>query len=93
MDIHDRLRSMIEDEGMSISKFERIVEVGQNTVSTCRRRESTISHTVLQGICKHFPNQSIEWILTGKESNNEKVKKNIERLMKQIEAELKNISH
>lgn len=91
MEIHDRLKKIIEEENISISKFERIIGVGQNSVSTCLRRGSSIGHVVLQGVCKHFPNQSIEWILTGKDSNNKLVKNKIKVLLEKANQELNNI--
>lgn len=90
--IHDRLKKILLNENISISKFERIIGVGQNSVSTCLRRESSISHNVLQGICTHFPEYSIEWILTGKESSNKKAKNKIKDLLEKTNQELKNIS-
>ena len=93
MNIHDRLKKVIDDENISISKFERIIGVGQNSVSTCLRRESSIGHNVLQGICKYFPNHSIEWILTGKESNNKMTKNKIKELLDKANQELENISN
>jgi len=48
---------------------------------------------VLQGICKHFPNQSIEWILTGKDSSNKLAKDKIKDLLKKADQELENISN
>ncbi len=68
---------IIDDENILVSKFERIIGVRKNSVSTCLRRESSIGHNVLQGLCKYFPNQSIEWILSGKESNNKMTKNKI----------------
>tara|TARA_Y200000002_G_C22661995_1_gene656181 strand:+ start:922 stop:1203 length:282 start_codon:yes stop_codon:yes gene_type:complete len=93
MNIHDRLKKVIDDENISISKFERIIGVVQNSVSTCLRRESSIVHNVLQGICKYFPNDSIEWILTGKESNNKMTKNKIKELLDKANHELENISN
>lgn len=93
MTIHDRLKKIIEDENISISKFERIIGVGQNSVSTCLRRESSISHGVLQGICKCFPNQSIEWVLTGKDSSSKLAKDKIKDLLEKANQELENISN
>jgi transcriptional regulator with XRE-family HTH domain len=90
--IHNRLKKIIEKENISISKFERIIGVGQNSVSTCLRRESSISHNVLQGICIHFPNYSIEWILTEKETSNREAKNKIKDLLDKIKQELKNVS-
>jgi len=90
--IHNRLKKMLLNENISISKFERIIGVGQNSVSTCLRRESSISHNVLQGICAHFPEYSIERILTGKETSNRKAKNKIKDLLDKTNQELKNIS-
>ena len=90
--IHNRLKKMLLNENISISKFERIIGVGQNSVSTCLRRESSISHNVLQGICAHFPEYSIEWILIGKETSNSKAKNKIKDLLDKTNQELKNIS-
>jgi len=77
MNIHERLKMIIDDENILVSKFERIIGVRKNSVSTCLRRESSIGHNVLQGLCKYFPNHSIEWILSGKESNNKMTKNKI----------------
>ena len=93
MNIHDRLKKVIDDENISISKFERIIGVRKNFVYTCLRRESSIGHNVLQGICKYFPNHSIEWILTGKESNNKMTKNKIKELLDKANHELENISN
>ena len=90
--IHNRLKKMLLNENISISKFERIIGVGQNSVSTCLRKESSISHNVLQGICAHFPEYSIEWILTGKETSNKWAKNKIKYLLDKSNQELKNIS-
>ena len=90
--IHNRLKKMLLNENISISKFERIIGVGQNSVSTCLRRESSISHNVLQGICAHFPEYSIELILIGKETSNSKAKNKIQDLLDKTNQELKNIS-
>ena len=92
MSIHHRLKKIIEDENISISKFERIIGVGKNSVSTCLRRESSINHIVLQGICKNFPYISVEWILTGKDSKNKQVIDRINALLEEIRTDLKNIS-
>ena len=77
MNIHERLKMIIDHENILVSKFERIIGVRKNSVSTCFRRESVIGHNVLQGLCKYFPNHSIQWILSGKESNNKMTKNKI----------------
>lgn len=71
MGIHDRLRKILKDESLSISEFERIIRVGQNSVSTCLRRHSNVNHHVLQGIKEHFPHHSLDWLITGKKDDND----------------------
>ena len=92
LSIQNLIKKVLEIENISISKFERIIGVGQNSVSTCLRRESSVSHVVLQGICIHFPDYSIEWILTGKETNNKQVKNKIKDLLDKTYQELKHIT-
>lgn len=91
MEIHDRLRIIIEDEGLSVSRFEKILGVGPNSISTCLRRRSSISHHVLLGVKKHFPHYSMDWLLTGKESNNKEVKTTLLSLLKEVEEKIKAI--
>jgi len=85
MKIHDRLRKLIKEEGVSISEFERIIGVGKNSVSTCLRRHSSISHEVLQGIAKKFPNYSMEWLITGKESKNNEAIRRLKKTLRELE--------
>lgn len=61
------------DKKISISKFERTIGVGQNSVSSCLRRESSVSHEVLLGVKVNFPEHSLDWIITGKKSENEEL--------------------
>ncbi len=91
MEIHDRLRKLIDDEGLSISGFERIIGVGQNSVSTCLRRYSSISHHVLIGIKNNFPHYSLEWLLTGEDSENKETILNIKNTLKELEKEVNSI--
>ena len=84
MNIHHRLKKIIEDENISISKFERIIGAGKNSISTCLRKESSTNHIVLQGIYKNFPHISIEWILTGRHSKNKQVIEKINALLEEI---------
>jgi plasmid maintenance system antidote protein VapI len=92
MEIHDRLRKIIEDENISISKFERTIGVGQNSVSTCLRRNSTISHEVLQGVAKHFPSYSMEWLVSGKDSGNIEIIQRVKKILRDVEGEIDKIS-
>jgi plasmid maintenance system antidote protein VapI len=92
MEIHDRLRKIIEDENISISKFERTIGVGQNSVSTCLRRNSTISHEVLQGVAKHFPSYSMEWLVAGRDSGNKEIIQRVKKILREMEDEVDKIS-
>lgn len=88
MEIHDRIRKIIKDEDLSISEFERIIGAGPNTVSSCLRRQSSIGHKVLQGVAKMFPHYSIEWLVTGKESNNKEVVTRIKKINREMNQEI-----
>lgn len=93
MNIHNRLRQIIEEKDLSISKFERIIGAGKNSVSTCLRRQSSVSHEVLIGVMKNFPEYSINWLLTGKVSNNENTIKKIKQNLSELEKELNQIEN
>jgi len=91
MEIHDRIRLIIDEKDLSISKFERIIGSGQNAVSTCLRRHSSVSHEVLVGVAKNFPEYSINWLLTGKKSDNEEIVVRMKDKILELENELKKI--
>jgi transcriptional regulator with XRE-family HTH domain len=91
MEIHDRLRQILKLQGLSISEFERTIGVGQNSVSTCLRRQSTIGHNVTTGIKEHFPHHSIDWLITGKKENNKEIISSLLAKLDEIEKEIKEI--
>lgn len=92
MEIHDRLRQIIDDKDLSISKFERIIGAGQNAVSTCLRRHSSVSHEVLIGVAKNFPEYSLDWLLTGKNPDNDEIVHRMKDKIREIEDELNKIT-
>lgn len=92
MTIHDRLRQILSEKNLSISKFERIIGAGQNSVSTCLRRQSSVGHEVLIGVAKNFPEYSLDWLLTGKESSNKEVIERIKGQIREIEKEINKIN-
>ncbi len=92
MTIHDRLRQILSEKNLSISKFERIIGAGQNSVSTCLRRQSSIGHEVLIGVAKNFPEYSLDWLLTGKESSNKEIIERIKGQIREIEKEINKIN-
>ncbi|CAI8165156.1 MAG: Uncharacterised protein [Bacteroidota bacterium] len=63
--IHDRIRHIAENEGISISKLERELGVGNNSLSTTLRRRSSVSHSVIQSLALKFPKYSISWLVLG----------------------------
>lgn len=91
MEIHDRIRLIIDEKDLSISKFERIIGSGQNAVSTCLRRHSSVSHEVLVGVAKNFPEYSLDWLLTGKKSENEEIVIRMKDKILELENELNKI--
>tara|TARA_E500000178_G_C16310447_1_gene440273 strand:- start:168 stop:446 length:279 start_codon:yes stop_codon:yes gene_type:complete len=92
MEIHDRLRLIIEEKDLSISKFERIIGAGKNSVSTCLRRHSSVNHEVLVGVARNFPEYIIEWVITGKVSHNEEIISRIKSKILELEQELNKIT-
>lgn len=52
MDIFKRLRIIINEQDISISRFEKEIGVGNNTISTILRKESGISQIILEKIKK-----------------------------------------
>ena len=52
MDIFKRLRIIINEQGISISRFEKEIGVGNNTICTILRKESGISQIILEKIKK-----------------------------------------
>lgn len=52
MDIFKRLRIIINEQDISISRFEKEIGVGNNTICTILRKESGISQIILEKIKK-----------------------------------------
>ena len=69
--IHNRIEYIIDSERLSISAFERKIEVGRNSISSSLRKKSSISHEVIKKIHLHFPNYSVDWIIFGNENESE----------------------
>jgi len=92
MTIHDRLRQILSEKNLSISKFERIIGACQNSVSTCLRRQSSVGHEVLIGVAKNFSEYSLDWLLTGKESSNKEIIERIKGQIREIEKEINKIN-
>ena len=50
MDIFKRLRTIINEQDVSVSRFDKEIGVGNNTIFTILRKESGISQIILEKI-------------------------------------------
>ena len=82
MDIFKRLRIIINEQDISISRFEKEIGVGNNTISTILRKESGISHIILGKIKNRYPQYSICWLVAGEENNDNS------KMIQQIKCEI-----
>jgi len=82
--IHDRIKYIAEQEGLSISKLEREIEVGVNSLSTTLRRRSAVTHTVIQSLALKYPKYSISWLVLGMDESLKEQAFN--QILKQLES-------
>lgn len=82
MDIFKRLRIIINEQYVSVSRFEKEIGVGNNTISTILRKESGISHIILGKIKNRYPQYSICWLVAGEENNDNS------KMIQQIKCEI-----
>lgn len=82
MDIFKRLRTIINEQDVSVSRFEKEIGVGNNTISTILREESGISHIILGKIKNRYPQYSICWLVAGEENNDNS------KMIQQIKCEI-----
>lgn len=85
MDIHTRLRQLIAKEQISVSQFEREIGVGKNTIATLLRKESAISHVILEKVNDRFGLFSAYWLLVGR-SKDQTMIDCLESIKKEIDA-------
>jgi repressor LexA len=60
-----RVKMLIEDEGISISAFERKVGLSNNSIQTAIKRKANLKDDTIAKILKAYPEISPEWILLG----------------------------
>jgi len=82
VDIFKRLRTIINEQDVSVSRFEKEIVVGNNTISTILRKESGISHIILGKIKNRYPQYSICWLVAGEENNDNS------KMIQQIKCEI-----
>lgn len=69
----DRIKQFIEYKKMTISGFEKHIEVSNNSLGAAIRRRTAVKDETLNTILYCFPNVRAEWLLTGE---GEMLKKN-----------------
>ena len=73
MSIHVRLRQLILSENISVTHFEEEIGVGKNTIATILRKQSAISHIILEKIKLRYSDYSLCWLVAGKTENDEMI--------------------
>lgn len=73
MSIHVRLRQLILSENISVTNFEEEIGVGKNTIATILRKQSAISHIILEKIKLRYSDYSLCWLVAGKTENDEMI--------------------
>lgn len=63
--MHERIKQIIENEGLSVRKFEEIISCSNGVIAKSLKNKTDISVKVLISIKENFPQYSAEWLLTG----------------------------
>ena len=63
--MHERIKQIIENEGLSVRKFEEIISCSNGVIAKVLKKQTDISVKVLISIKENFPQYSAEWLLTG----------------------------
>ena len=63
--MHERIKQIIENEGLSVRKFEEIISCSNGVIAKVLKKQTDISVKVLISIKEKFPQYSAEWLLTG----------------------------
>lgn len=77
----ERVKEIIDSDGLSISGFEKKTGLSNNSIQTAIKRNSNLKDETLNTILNSFPEVDAEWLLTGKgemfkkEGENEKMMK------------------
>ena len=67
--IHDRIRVILDNEKLSVAKFERSCGIVSNRISSALRRKSSITHEVIAKIHEAYPQYTPTWLITGSDPN------------------------
>ena len=63
--MHDRIKQIIENEGLSVRKFEEKIHCSTGVIAKALKNGTDISSKFLISIKEIFPHYSAEWLLTG----------------------------
>ena len=64
--ISERVKQLIEHEGISVMGFEKKINVGNNSIGTGIKRKSNLSGDILSKILNCYDYINPKWLLTGK---------------------------
>ncbi|MDB4158112.1 hypothetical protein N9609_01330 [bacterium] len=64
--ISERVKQLIEHEGISVMGFEKKINVGNNSIGTGIKRKSNLSGDILSKILNKYDYINPKWLLTGK---------------------------
>lgn len=61
----DRVKTIIDNEQLSISGFEKAIGMSNNSIQTALKRRSNLKDDTLNSILTRFPDYNPTWLLTG----------------------------
>ncbi len=64
--ISKRIKQIIDFKKLSVLKFEKNIDVGNNSIGTAIRRNSNLSGNILSKILITYPDINPGWLLTGR---------------------------
>ena len=64
--VYQRIKEVIENNGVSITKLSSELGLSQTTLNRQVTGVSALSSSVIEAILTYFPNLSAEWLLRGK---------------------------
>ncbi|MDE5638376.1 MAG: helix-turn-helix domain-containing protein [Odoribacter sp.] len=62
----DRLNAIIEDKGLTATKFAALIDANPSAISHLLKGRNKPGYDLLVNIAKAFPDISMDWLLTGK---------------------------
>ncbi len=66
----DRVRIIIDSKRLSVSAFEKVIGMSNNSIQQALKRGANLKDETLNNILNAYPEISAQWLLTGKGSMN-----------------------